>query len=238
LSPFAQNSAAGARKEKAVRVLVTGFEPFAGAAVNPSQLVVERLRATPPAGADFAFSILPVVYYEAARRLREELDRWRPDLYIGLGQGAGAGLRVEQVGINLNHVGPDRGDNAGNCPQDEIAIPQSPDTRFATIPVRALVAHLCSSGIPAVVSYSAGTFVCNHVMFAALDYAANKSLPRSCGFIHTPLLPEQAAALAGELRPSMALEYLEHAVRTALIWLLGMELSTKGELANEQGQSK
>jgi pyroglutamyl-peptidase len=203
-----------------MRVLVTGFEPFMGSPVNPSQQVVERLQAAPPPGADFAFAILPTVYYDASAQLRELLDRVQPDLWLGLGQGGGAGLHVEHTGINLNHVTAGRTDNAGNSPQDQIAAPESPDAHFATIPVRALATYLRSQRIPAQVSFTAGTFICNHVLFAGLDHAASRGLPMRGGFIHTPLLPEQAAALEGELRPSMALDYLEHAIRTALGWLV------------------
>ncbi|MCX6024523.1 MAG: hypothetical protein NTZ05_22885, partial [Chloroflexi bacterium] len=158
-----------------------------------------------------------------APRLREVIDQVRPDLWVGLGQGGGAGLHVEQVGTNFNHVTPGRHDNAGNSPQDQISSPESPDARFATLPVRALTAHLRTQGIPAQVSYTAGTFICNHVMFAGLDHAATLGLAMRGGFIHTPLLPEQAAALEGELRPSMALDYLEGAIRTALDWLVAQE---------------
>jgi pyroglutamyl-peptidase len=214
-----------------MRVLVTGFEPFMGSAVNPSQQVVERLQAAPPPGADFAFAVLPTVYYAASARLRELLDSVQPDLWVGLGQGGGAGLHVEQVGINLNHVRPGRADNAGNSPQDEIAAPESPDARFATLPVRALAEYLRGQGIPAQVSYHAGTFICNHVLFAGLDHAASRGLPLLGGFIHTPLLPEQAAALEGDLRPSMALDYLEYAIRTALGWLVTPTRTEGGPVA-------
>jgi len=203
-----------------MRVLVTGFEPFGDSPVNPSQLVVQRLEATPPPGADFTFRILPVVYNEASDLLRDELDRIRPELLISIGQGGGAGLHIERTAVNVNDVRPGRSDNAGNSPADEIASPESPDGHFATIPVRALATHLRENGFPAQVSNSAGTFLCNHVMFAGLDFAVANGFPRQAGFIHTPLLPEQAAALEGDLRPSMSLDLLEQGIRAALAWLV------------------
>ncbi|MSQ14900.1 MAG: pyroglutamyl-peptidase I [Dehalococcoidia bacterium] len=190
-----------------MKILLTGFEPFGGSQVNPSEQVVRRIAAAPPLDADLRTLVLPVVYYRAADLLREALDLHRPDLWLGIGQGNVAGLSVESVGLNLNHARIP--DNQGNAPQDEPAAPGRPAAYFATVPARELVTHLSTKGIPSRLSVSAGTFICNHVLFAALEHTASAGLDTRCGFIHVPLLPEQAALEPGELRPSMSLDYLD-----------------------------
>ena len=201
-----------------MRILLTGFEPFAGSPVNPSQLVVRRIAASPPPGVELVGMVLPVVYYKAADLIRESLHHERPDLWLGIGQGAVSGLSVETVGLNLNHARIP--DNEGNSPHGEVARPGDPAAFFTTIPARELVAYLRSQGVPAQVSLSAGSFLCNHELYAALQYTATARLNTRCGFIHVPLLPEQAAAIESpEVRPSMALDYLESALRLAIGWL-------------------
>ena len=200
-----------------MKILLTGFEPFAGSQVNPSGLAVQRISSAPPVEVDLKTLVLPVVYYRAAHLVREALDIEQPDIWLGIGQGGVAGVSVESVGLNLNHARIP--DNAGNIPWNQVAVPGGPAAYFTTIPSRELVEYLLSEGIPARVSLSAGTFICNHVLFAALQHTAASGLRTSCGFIHVPLLPEQAAAEPGELRPSMSLEYLESALRTAIGWL-------------------
>ncbi len=215
-----------------MKILLTGFEPFAGSQVNPSELVVRRIAAAPPMEIDLKTLVLPVVYYRAADLLREALDLEHPDLWLGLGQGNVAGLSVETVGLNLNHARIP--DNEGNTPHDELAIPDSPAAYFTTIPARELVTYLLAKGVPARVSFSAGTFICNHVLYAALQHTVSSGLSTSCGFIHVPLLPEQAALEPGELRPSMSLDYLESALRTALAWLIDHLAPAKTAISGEQ----
>src|SRR5712691_2465170 len=104
-----------------MKILLTGFEPFGGSQVNPSEQAVKRIAAAPPLEIDLRTLVLPVVYYRAADLLREALDLHRPDLWLGIGQGNVTGLSVESVGLNLNHARIS--DNQGNAPQDEPAAP-------------------------------------------------------------------------------------------------------------------
>jgi pyroglutamyl-peptidase len=202
-----------------VRALLTGFEPFLTWPVNPSQEVVRAIAADPPPDLDLRAAILPVSFAEAGPRLVALLDELRPELVLMLGQGGGGSIRVERVGINLNDL-PGRADNNGVSPEEEPIDPAGPDAYFATIPVRRLVRELLERGIPSVESRSAGTFLCNHVLYAARHHADRLGRDAWIGFLHLPMLPAQAAAEPGAEKPaSMALELQVAAVRAALAFL-------------------
>ena len=205
-----------------MNALLTGFEPFGQWSVNPSGEVVQALReATLPCA--LQTRLLPVDFAAAGPLLRKTMDEVRPALVLLLGQGGGAALRVERVGINLNDI-PGRQDNRGCSPEEEPIDPVGPAAYFASIPVRGLVRQLTQAGVPAVESFSAGAFLCNHVLYAARQHAetmaALGTAPR-VGFIHLPLLPEQAAAAPSrEKPPSMDLALQIKGIRAALEWLI------------------
>jgi pyroglutamyl-peptidase len=205
----------------AMRVLLTGFEPFLLWDVNPSAEVVRTIGRDPPPASRLATRILPVDFVAAGPRLREAIDGHDAELVLMLGQGGGTAIRVERVGLNLNDI-PGTRDNAGRTPEEELIDPQGPDAYFATIPVRALVKHLEACGIPAVESRTAGTFLCNHVLYAARHHCALTGRATRVGFLHLPLLPAQAAADPSREKPgSMALETQIAGVRAALEMLSG-----------------
>ena len=176
-----------------MKLLLTGFEAFAGDLVNPSKEAVEQLDAL-PAGVEVKRRILPVVFGEAAKVLLEEIRAWEPDVVLSVGLAGGRNaVSVERIAVNLADARIP--DNKGNQPVDEILSADGDPAYFATIPIKRIAAAIREAGIPAEVSNSAGLFVCNSVMYAAL-HAAKREYPQmQAGFVHLPYLPSQAAAL-------------------------------------------
>jgi pyroglutamyl-peptidase len=195
-----------------MRILLTGFEPFGGRARNSSAEVVERLAGAPPTGVDLATAILPVTFAGAWPALERAVRTHEPDAVVLLGQAAGrATVDVERVAINVAHT--TAADNAGDAPEDRPLVAGGPDGRFATLPVRAIAEALHAEGIPAAVSNTAGTHVCNALLYLALQH-----LDVPVGFVHLPLLPAQALDGA---HPTMALPTSAAAVAVALRTIAG-----------------
>lgn len=192
-------------------ILLTGFEPFGGASINPSWELARALDGQLIGGATVAARLLPCVFGVALAELRRALEQTRPLLVVALGQAGGRSeLSLERVAINLDDARIP--DNAGAQPIDEPVLVGAPAAYFSTLPIKAMVAGLRAAGIPAAVSHTAGTFVCNH-LFYGLQHQLQGSGVRS-GFMHIPLLPEQAAQVSGQ--PSMALPLMLAGVRLAL----------------------
>ncbi|EKO3672708.1 pyroglutamyl-peptidase I [Vibrio metschnikovii] len=194
------------------KVLLTGFEPFGEDSLNPSQALLnakERLHVT---GVEVIGCVLPVVRYQAAEVAINAIKTHQPDLVLMFGQASGrAAITPERVAINLDDYRI--ADNAGHQPIDEAIIADGPAAYFTTLPVKAMVEDLQQAGIAAEVSYSAGTFVCNHLFYAVQHYLSQHDIPS--GFIHIPALPEQVPATNPSL-PSLGLEPLIAAVRVMI----------------------
>jgi pyroglutamyl-peptidase len=172
------------------RVLVTGFEPFAGSAVNPSQRLVQELAAAPPAGVELVTAVLPVAYARAANALRAALASAAPDLVVCFGQADGrTGVSVERFAHNLDSADPV--DNDGISSAAEID-PAGPVAYRSTLPVTQIVKALRDEGIPAAESRDAGGFLCNHAFYALMRALEQERPASTGGFVHVPLLPEQA----------------------------------------------
>lgn len=190
-------------KRKSTRVLVTGFEPFAGSRVNPSAEVASRLAGTAIAGVDLAIEVLPVVGVTAGKRLLSAIGRVKPDAVVLLGEhGDSPAIHLERVAVNLRDYRIP--DNAGRIVTDRPVVAGGPDAIFATLPLRRMLGAVEAAGVPCSLSNSAGTFLCNEVLYVALHHLANRSArrPIPCGFIHVPSLPEQVVG-SPRLRPSM-----------------------------------
>ncbi|WP_395350291.1 pyroglutamyl-peptidase I [Variovorax sp. UC122_21] len=199
-------------------VLLTGFEPFGGEAINPSWEAVRALDGWTHAGAVVHARQMPCVFGAAIDSLAAAMDELKPRLVLCIGQAGGrAEVTPERVAINV-----DDGriaDNAGRQPVDAPVVVEGPAAYFSTLPIKAMVRDLRAAGVPASVSNTAGTFVCNHIFYGLMHQLAEHAQPGvRGGFIHIPYLPEQAANFPGA--PSMALatlvEALRIAVRTAL----------------------
>ncbi len=194
-------------------ILLTGFEPFAGDFRNPSQAIVQALDGQLIGAQRVIGAVLPVAFAPTIMRLEALIDAHRPQLVLALGLAAGRSeLSFERVAINL--IDARIADNEGAQPIDEAVIDGAPPAYFSTLPLKAMVARLRECGIPAGLSLSAGTFVCNQTFFALSHRLATCAPHARCGFVHVPSLPEQAAAHPGQ--PSMALATMIEGIRIAL----------------------
>ena len=168
------------------KILITGFEPFGGQATNSSWEVVKRL---PSAIGDFQVFILkvPVVFGLALKTVADETNNINPDFILCLGQASGRSvITPEYVAINLRNAS--RPDNHGYEPHDIPVVEGGPDAYFTTLPVRKMVKAMSDAGIPSEISYSAGTYVCNDLMYGLLHQYNGTGT--KIGFIHIPELSE------------------------------------------------
>ncbi len=195
--------------------LLTGFEPFGGDSVNPAWQVAQALHGERLAGVPVVALQLPCVFGSALAVLDEALLRVRPRAVLALGQAGGrCDFSLERVAINVDDARI--ADNAGVQPIDEPVVAGGPAAWFATLPIKAMVAALRGAGLPASVSQSAGTFVCNHVFYGLMHRLQHRTGVRG-GFMHLPLLPEQAARQPGVASlPSLPLATLVAGTRIAI----------------------
>lgn len=200
-------------------VLITGFEPFDGEAVNPSWEVVSRLDNAIIGGCRVVARQLPCVFGEALIELNAAIDSLSPTLVLSVGQAGGrTDISVERVAINVDDARIP--DNRGNQPVDTPIVASGPAAWFSSLPIKAIVSVMRDAGIPASVSQTAGTFVCNHVMYGLLHKLSG--IPEAKGgFIHIPYLPQQAAAHPGA--PSMAAETVRQGLELAIATALQVE---------------
>lgn len=192
------------------RVLLTGFDAFGGATVNPSWLAVQALHGRQVRGHAVVAAQLPTVFGDALRALHALLARHRPALVICVGQAGGrSAISLERVAINLDDA--PLPDNAGAQPIDAPVVPGAPAAHFSGLPIKAMLGALQREGLPAELSPSAGSFVCNHVFYGLMHAIATRPELRHTrgGFVHVPWLPEQGT-------PSMALDDVVRGLRVAL----------------------
>lgn len=183
-----------------MKVLVTGFEPFGGDNVNASWEAVRRLPKR-VANVDVVVECVPVAFGEAARIVEGLVAREEPDAVLCVGVAAGrAQVTPEYVAINHRHARI--ADNEGFQPRDEPVVAGGPDAYFAAAPVYAMVEACTDQGIPAAVSYTAGTYCCNDLFYSVRHLAQHQYPDMLVDFIHVPQCPEQVAA-TGEAKPSM-----------------------------------
>ena len=172
-----------------MKILVTGFEPFGGQAVNPSAELVTALMAAPPPGIALAAEILPCTFAAMPPPLEAALERHRPEAVLGFGLAGGRSVvSIERVGINV--IDARIADNEGAQPLDVPVVEGGPAAYFATIPIKAAYARLTAAGLPAEISQTAGTFVCNAMLYSCLHLAAPSGI--RAGFVHVPYLPDMA----------------------------------------------
>jgi pyroglutamyl-peptidase len=184
-------------------VLVTGFEPFDGSQVNPSQLLVDALDG------DVTKALLPVSYARAADALRRAIRDAEPEVVICFGQADGrTGISIERFAHNLDDGAT--ADNDAAQGSGTAIEPDGPLAYASTLPVDEIVAALRADGIPASASRDAGAFLCNHVFYVLMRALEQERPEARGGFVHVPLLPEQALDRAAA---SMPLESLVRAAR-------------------------
>jgi pyroglutamyl-peptidase len=193
--------------------LVTGFTPFGGEAINPSQLIAQALHGRTIAGHCIIGATLPTEFAQSIVVLRQLIDRHKPALVLAVGQAGGrAEISLERIAVNL--IDARIADNAGAQPVDVSVVENAPNAYFSTLPLKAMLAALRRADIPVALSHSAGTFVCNQVFYGLAHSLARSRRRARGGFVHVPYLPEQAARHAGA--PGMSLEMMIEAVKLCL----------------------
>jgi pyroglutamyl-peptidase len=188
------------------KLLITGFEPFGGETINPSWEAVSRL---PDVIGEYALTKLciPVVFGKTAEKVIERAEMLQPDVVLCIGQAGGRNaITPEMVGINLRYASIP--DNSGNQPTDEPIAPNGETAYFSTLPVRRIADAVKNAGIPAAVSYSAGAYVCNDLLYTILDRF--KDTKTRVGFIHIPYSTDQ------NKEPSMEIEQIVKALTVAI----------------------
>ncbi|MFI0156615.1 pyroglutamyl-peptidase I [Streptomyces lydicus] len=195
------------------RVLLTGFAPFDGESVNPSWQAVRAAADEPPAGIEVSAAELPCVYGASVAVLRAAIEEARPEIVVCVGQAGGRpDITVERVAINVDDARIP--DSSGAEPIDEPIVPGGPAAYFATLPVKACVAAVRAAGLPASVSNTAGTFVCNHVFYGLAHLLATELPGVRGGFVHVPYVPEQ---VTDRSQPSLPAAAVTRALREIVV---------------------
>jgi pyroglutamyl-peptidase len=200
-----------------MHILVTGFEPFGGSAVNPSEQAARALEGLEIGGARVVTAILPVEREHGPQALITALRWHRPRAVLCLGESTGrTALSIERLAINLLDFRIP--DNGGSQVVDQPVAPDGPDGLFVTLPVRAILQSVQAAGVPAELSLSAGTFLCNQVLYTLLHclYREGRGVP--AGFIHLPALPQQVVE---QRQPSMSMDTVLKGLYAALETIAG-----------------
>lgn len=191
------------------KLLITGFDPFGGESINPSWEAVNALPETVGAW-ELTKLQVPTVFGKAGETVLAAAEKLQPDAILCVGQAGGrAAVTPELVAINLRYGRI--ADNAGVSPMDEPVVADGPAAYFSTLPVRAMAQAVTDAGLPGQVSYSAGAFVCNDLLYTVLHRYAGT--PVRAAFVHVPFLPQQAK----EGVPSMTQEDIQKALQAIIL---------------------
>ena len=195
-----------------MKILLTAFTPFDGENINPA---LEAMKLLPDKiGQLEVFKLeVPTVFGKSARLVLETIEQEKPDYVLSIGQAGGrAEITPERIAINIDDAGIP--DNEGNQPTDRPIYPDGENAYFSTLPVKAIVEAIKREGIPASISNSAGTYVCNHLMYSVLYSIKKNALPIKAGFIHVPYIPEQTVNKKD--KASLSLEEIVRGLEAAL----------------------
>lgn len=195
-----------------MKILMTGFDPFGGENINPSLTTIHQLPAQ-IAGAEIIKLEIPTVWRKSLHVVEEAIAAHNPDVILSVGQAGGrANITVERIGINVDDFRIP--DNEGNLIVDQPIDPEGPDAYFVKVPVKAMIQRIQDRNIPASVSNSAGTFICNHIIYGVCRLIATKYPDKKSGFIHIPYLPEQVINKPNT--PSMSQNMMTEAITAAI----------------------
>lgn len=195
-----------------MKILITGFDPFGGETVNPALEAVKKLPDT-ILGADIIKLEIPTVFRKSLEAIEKAIIEHKPDVVISVGQASGRfGVTPERVAINIDDARIK--DNEGNQPIDEEIFKDGESAYFSNLPIKAMVEEIKSNGLPSSVSNTAGTFVCNHVMYGILYLIDKKYNGIRGGFIHVPCIPSQVVTKVGI--PSMSVDDISKSLEYAL----------------------
>lgn len=185
-----------------MKILITGFDPFGGESINPALEAVKKLPDTIE-GAEVIKLEIPTVFRKSLEKIEENIKKHNPDVVISIGQAGGRfGITPERVAINVDDARIP--DNETNQPIDLPIFEDGDAAYFSTLPIKAMVKEMRENGIPSSVSNTAGTFVCNHVMYGVLYMTSNRYPNIKAGFIHVPYIPSQVVTKPNQ--PSMSTE--------------------------------
>lgn len=206
-----------------MKILVTGFDPFGGEAINPA---IESVKRLPDmiAGAQVIKLEIPTVVHKSLHVIEKAIEQYNPDMILSIGQAGGrSDLTVERIGINIDDCRIK--DNEGNQPVDEPVYADGPAAYFVNLPIKAMVNEIRAAGIPSSISNSAGTFVCNHVTYGVRYMIDKKFKGKKSGFIHIPYLPQQVIDKANQ--PSMDLDVIVKGLTAAIYAMVTYEEDVK-----------
>lgn len=194
------------------KILVTGFDPFGNETINPA---IESVKLLPDTieGVQIIKLEIPTVRFDSLQLIDETIARENPDVILSIGQAGGRfDMTVERVGINVDDFRIK--DNKGNQPIDEAIYPDGKAAYFATLPIKAMVDKMVAGHIPASISNTAGTFVCNHVLYGVAHLVATKYPDKKSGFMHIPFMTEQVVDKKN--MPSMDIHTMAKAIELAI----------------------
>lgn len=195
------------------KVLVTGFDPFGEEKMNPAIEAARKLEGEIMEDHEIHTLEVSTIFDTCIQELRNAIEKMKPDLVICVGQAGGRShISLERIAININDARIP--DNDGNQPIDTPVIPSGPSAYWSTLPIKTIVEALKNKGIPAMVSQTAGTFVCNHLFYGLMHELQTKYTSVRGGFIHIPFLPDQTAMKPEQ--PSMALDTIINGLRMAI----------------------
>lgn len=215
-----------------MKILLTGFAPFGGEAINPSY---EALKTLPTVirGADVVCVELPTAFQDSLQALYLQIEKHSPDLILCVGQAGGRfELTLERVAINIDDARIP--DNKGEQPIDTLIFADGENAYFTNLPVKAMLAAARQKGIPASLSNSAGTYVCNHVMYGLLHFINTHGLSAYGGFLHVPYLPEQVIHKSNT--PFMPLEMITSGILAMLDSAIEIISEKRSDLKSFEGQ--
>ena len=195
------------------KVLITGFDPFDKETVNPSWEAAKQLNGLETDEAIITAEQIPTVFRTALDTLRQAILKHQPDIVICVGQ-AGGRMQIPPERVAINLADARIPDNEGHQPIDEEISPRGPAAYWTGLPVKRMTAKMKENGIPAAVSYTAGTFVCNYLFYGLMDHISRTSPHIRGGFIHIPFIPEQTI---DKTAPSLSLDTIVRALRIAAV---------------------
>lgn len=195
-----------------MKILLTAFTPFDGESINPA---LEAMKLLPDKIGNLAVLKLevPTVFGKSAKLAIEKIEREKPDFVLSIGQAGGrAEITPERIAINIDDARIP--DNEGNQPVDRLIYLDGENAYFSTLPVKAMVEAIKKEGLPAALSNSAGTYVCNHLLYSVLYYIQINALPIKAGFIHVPYIPEQTVEKKD--KPSLPLQDIVKGLKASI----------------------
>ena len=201
------------------RVLVTGFEPFRKEDSNPTERLARSFEGRSIGESMVAGRVLPVSYRRVGTSLRLILEKEKPEVVVATGLWGGrTDVTVERIAVNVMDARVP--DNDGFSPRDSPVVKGGPAAYFSTFPYTRIVADMRRDGVPVTLSYSAGTFICNALLYHLLHYAHRHGIPKLGGFLHVPNLPTDVVSKEGAFgmsKPSMSFTLMEKAVEVAVL---------------------